>query len=432
MSIDLATLELKVRSEGVAEASRNLEKFSGQAKTTESAAGTLSARFADMARTYDQLARTQGQSPLGASLEVMSAQLSAVGSELEQLSAPVIAEPLAEELSLAGEALDRFGQTLDNTFTRRDLSIFNVGGNRELQSLADSLMTEEEAMAASYQRRLAIIEEHTSAASELRLELTGRLSAQYEGQLADFEAAQERQRDSLYNGLLSEEEMLAQSYARRQEMILESTLVTEEERLDLMKRLTQQYNAELGAMENARIQTLLGGAQNMFDGLAGLAKSFSGKQSQAYRVMFAISKGFAVAQAALSIATGLAKAQELGFPANLGEMARVAATGASIVSQINSSNYAGAYDRGGYIPGGKVGLVGEYGPELVRGPATVTGREATAKLAREAGRSGASGGRSITINATYVLQDKADLDQFRASKRQMDADLARSIKRAQA
>ena len=337
MSIDLATLELKVSSTGVTEASENLSAFSERAKTTETAAGKLSERFTDLARTYEQLAQTHSQSPLGASLESMSAQLAAVGSEL------------------------------------------------------------------------------------------GNLTVQYENQMATFDEAQQRQRDSLYNGLLSEEEMLSQSYERRREMILESTLVTEEERLDLMRRLTQQYNTEMANMENTRIQTVLSGSAAMFDGLAGLAKTFSGKQSQAYRIMFAISKGFAVAQAALSIATGLAKAQELGFPANLGEMARVAAVGASIVSQISGSNYSGAYDQGGYIPGGKVGLVGEYGPELVRGPATVTGRRETAQLARAAENTG----RTININATYVLQDKADLDQFRASRRQMDADLARNIKRAQ-
>lgn len=323
MSIDLATLELKVKSEGVAKAAADLADFSGQAKTTEASAQSLSDKFADMARKYEEFARAHGQAPFGVSPEALS------------------------------------------------------------------------------------------------------------GYMTAFEEARQRQLDSLYNGLLSEEEMLAQSYERRRELILESTLTTEEERLDLMRRLTQQYNAELAGMETARTQTLLSGAESMFDGLAGIAKSFSGKQSEAYRVMFAVSKGFAVAQAALSIATGLAKAQELGFPANIGEMARVAAAGASIVAQINSSNYSGAYDRGGYIPGGKVGLVGEYGPELVRGPATVTGREETARLARKAGKAD-SAGRTININATYVLQDKADLDQFRASRRQMDADLARSIKRAQA
>ena len=57
------------------------------------------------------------------------------------------------------------------------------------------------------------------------------------------------------------------------------------------------------------------------------------------------------------------------------------------------SNYAGAYDKGGYIPTGKHGIVGEYGPEIVNGPAHVTGREATA---RKLG--GNSGPQAVTIS----------------------------------
>lgn len=43
--------------------------------------------------------------------------------------------------------------------------------------------------------------------------------------------------------------------------------------------------------------------------------------------------------------------------------------------------YAGAYDTGGYIPRGQLGIVGENGPELVNGPANITSRRRTAALA---------------------------------------------------
>ncbi|MDC9594186.1 phage tail tape measure protein [Xenorhabdus sp. IM139775] len=43
--------------------------------------------------------------------------------------------------------------------------------------------------------------------------------------------------------------------------------------------------------------------------------------------------------------------------------------------------FSGAHDRGGYIPTGKFGLVGERGPELINGPARVTSRRQTAALA---------------------------------------------------
>ncbi|WP_340615304.1 hypothetical protein [Xenorhabdus thailandensis] len=39
------------------------------------------------------------------------------------------------------------------------------------------------------------------------------------------------------------------------------------------------------------------------------------------------------------------------------------------------------HDKGGFIPAGKLGLVGEYGPEIINGPVNVTSRKNTAKLA---------------------------------------------------
>ncbi|MDN8597865.1 phage tail tape measure protein [Citrobacter sp. S2-9] len=46
-----------------------------------------------------------------------------------------------------------------------------------------------------------------------------------------------------------------------------------------------------------------------------------------------------------------------------------------------SRGFAGMYDSGGIIPRGQFGIVGENGPEIVNGPANVTGRHRTAALA---------------------------------------------------
>lgn len=52
---------------------------------------------------------------------------------------------------------------------------------------------------------------------------------------------------------------------------------------------------------------------------------------------------------------------------------------ADLVSGIGGL-FAGFFDAGGNIPAGKFGIVGERGPELVSGPATVTGRQDTAAM----------------------------------------------------
>lgn len=260
--------------------------------------------------------------------------------------------------------------------------------NAEITSLRNQMMTEEEAIADSYARRMQIIAEAKNLEAGQRAELEGRVQAEREKALADLESQRQSERDSLYNSLLTEEEMLMQAYERKKALILESEAVTETERQDLLRRLKQQFDEETAASENKRIQSQLSAAGQLFDGMAGLAKSYGGEQSKAYKALFAVSKAFSVAQAAMSITTGLAKAQELGFPANLAEMARVAATGASIISQLNGSNFSGAYDKGGNIPAGKIGLVGEYGPEFVEGPASVTSRKKTAQLLEGAAQGG--------------------------------------------
>lgn len=282
-----------------------------------------------------------------------------------------------------------------------ELSKLQEAKGRELEEIRRSLLTEEEAIQESYDRRMQIVQANTEAGSAQREELMARLQTEYDGQLKQLEDAKQRERDSLYNGLLTEEEMILQSYERRKQAILDSTAVTETERLELMKRLEEQYSNEMAGLEQKRLQTQLASAGALFDGLAGLAKAYAGEQSTAYRAMFAISKAFSVAQAAMSISTGLAKAQELGFPANLAEMARVAATGASILAQINGANFAGAYDKGGNIPAGKIGLVGEYGPELIEGPAKVTSRAETAKMLKGGGE-GASAAAPPVVNVRNI------------------------------
>lgn len=291
---------------------------------------------------------------------------------------------------------------LDSEYAEQNAKLQEAKG-KELEELRRSLLSEEDAIRESYDRRLQIVLDNTAAGSSLREELAAKLQTEYDDQLKQLEDAKQRERDSLYTGLLTEEEMILQSYERRKQAILESTAITETERLDLMKRLEEQYSNEMAAMEQKRIQTQLASASALFDGLAGLAKAYGGEQSKAYRALFAVSKAFSVAQAAMSIATGLAKAQELGWPANLAEMARVGATGAGILAQINGANFSGAYDKGGNIPAGKIGLVGEYGPELIEGPAKVTSRAETAKMLKGGGEAAPAAPPVVNVRNINVL-----------------------------
>lgn len=62
--------------------------------------------------------------------------------------------------------------------------------------------------------------------------------------------------------------------------------------------------------------------------------------------------------------------------------------------------FAGLFDSGGSIGAGQFGIVGERGPEIVHGPATVIGREQTADLR--------SGGGAVTVN---LIEDRSRAGQ---------------------
>ena len=126
------------------------------------------------------------------------------------------------------------------------------------------------------------------------------------------------------------------------------------------------------------------------DYFGSVAQGFE-KNSGIYKGLFALQKGFAVASSMISMYQGAMNAMAAPYPANLIAWAQVIGQGLQIIGQLKSVNYSGAYDKGGYIPSGAVGLVGEIGPELVRGPATVTGRKDTEDLMK-------NNGSNVTVN----------------------------------
>ena len=80
------------------------------------------------------------------------------------------------------------------------------------------------------------------------------------------------------------------------------------------------------------------------------------------------------------------------------------ALGVPLGSNTGSNIFAGFFQNGGRIPAGQVGIVGEAGPEFVRGPATVTSAADTSAILN----GGGSGG--VTLNVSAV--DARSFEQF--------------------
>ena len=150
-------------------------------------------------------------------------------------------------------------------------------------------------------------------------------------------------------------------------------------------QLEQQHTRQVEQYEQASQIARMQGFAQLYD-------TFAGSQSGAYKAMLIAQKLYTPQSILLSSKEALANAWASGrFPANLSAVATVLVeTGAlQAAAAAVSTSFAGAYDKGGHIPGGKWGIVSEYGDELVngtliKGPATVTGREDTAALLSQA------------------------------------------------
>jgi hypothetical protein len=206
---------------------------------------------------------------------------------------------------------------------------------------------------------------------------------------------------------------LEEYYQNRRDLILSNTELTEQDRTALETELTNERNVQLKRLEADRMSYILTTSADIASGLSRIAKGFAGEQSGIYKAMFAASQAFAVADATIKIQQGIANAASLPFPANLGAISSVVTATAGILETINGTNFSGAYDKGGMIPAGKVGLVGEYGPELVQGPANVTGRKETAEMLRSDQNATAP---VVNLRAINVL-DPSVLDDYIGSDR---------------
>jgi TP901 family phage tail tape measure protein len=209
---------------------------------------------------------------------------------------------------------------------------------------------------------------------------------------------------SALDALRAQEDMIRESYERRKDAILEMTEVTEEERLALLADASQRYQDLMAKADEARREIALDHASGFFRDLATMASVFGRRGAE-------VAKAAAIAQATVDMyASANAAFKSLVGVPFVGPALATAAAGAALASgaaniqRIKATEYSGAYEHGGQIPSGKFGLVGEAGPELVKGPAVVTSARTTEGMMR--GGSGSSVQVNIVNNTGAEVTEK--------------------------
>ena len=189
---------------------------------------------------------------------------------------------------------------------------------------------------------------------------------------------------NLQKGLEDQQKIIEDAY--------EKQVITEEEKNARLLRSQMDYQLAVQKLNLSYGEQITGSMADMF-------KTMGGEQSKAYKVMFAASKAFAIAQSAIAITQGIAMAAANPFPLNLVAMATVAAETASLVGNIRSIKDVG-FQTGGYTGNGGVSDVAG----VVHGQEYVLNASATKRVGVDtlnAINSGGSLGGSavnITIN----------------------------------
>ena len=159
---------------------------------------------------------------------------------------------------------------------------------------------------------------------------------------------------------------------------------------DIVEQMTYLHENRLSAIRkqgndaNLALSTeMINNASNVANSMLSITESLAGKNSGAYKAIFAVQKAFAIATSIINIQKAIsdAFATEATVPQKIAAAAMIASQTASIVSTIAGTNMQeggkfakGAAFQGGsvvstptYFPmsGGKTGLMGEAGAEAV-------------------------------------------------------------------
>lgn len=248
------------------------------------------------------------------------------------------------------------------------------------------------------------------------------LQQDYQRQRAEIE----KSATDFINSLNPEDEeivRLQESYGRKLELLEQyhnDKLISEENYLQAHTALMEKYTTDSTATKQKKqsedLKKMMEPYEKMADATISISDAFydltdsMDESSGSYKALFVVQKSFAIASATMDAVKAwigaLNDPTAVTWPQKLANYASAIATTTAAISQLTSVSM---HDKGGFIKPGELGIVGEYGPELIEGPASVTSRRKTADLARSALTAQESTSPSyanVVINL-YESQDKA-------------------------
>ena len=299
----------------------------------------------------------------------------------------------SRDLELTKEQRDKAVALLDEQL-KQERALMKLAYETRLFQLRENLMSETAAMQERYrlEREQILLNSKLSQEQKLReialskalqeeenrkrlnnaVQQWGGIQAEMSGTGDQYRLEQERfsrydASQQVFDTQIGQVEQAAQDPNANMEELAAQREAIWQAHHDRMTAIESDYYTNSQALQ-------LAGMGQIASGLSSIVGDMAGEQSSAYKAMFAIEKGFAIAQSALAIQTGVSKAIALGFPQNIPVIAQTVMEGAKIASAIR------AITDTGFASGGYTGHGGKYEPAGVvhKGEGVLTQEEVKA------------------------------------------------------
>lgn len=284
-----------------------------------------------------------------------------------------ILEPLFTALGKAFDANERLnasnkkGRGATRTYAEE---IKNLKNQLEVAKLEAKHLTVEA-------KALAISQQIGTKATKAQVDELKRLIQEQEN-LQNSQAGEDFAKQEIYNkkSPLEQIDIDEQEKLDKLSKWRETGLANEQTYQDALTAITQDAVDKRKKLEDeaaeAKLQStraILKSSSDLFGGMADMLGAFAGESSSAYKALFAISKGFAIADAMLNLNSAIMKAMNdptaTTTAAKMANMAAVASAGGQVLSTLKGITYGGGRLRGGGVDAGKAYRVNESGePEL--------------------------------------------------------------------
>ncbi|WP_441368255.1 phage tail tape measure protein [Acinetobacter lwoffii] len=342
--------------------------------------------------------------------------------------------------------------SLDEEF-RQELAMLKLTQETRLFQLREYLMSETAAMQERYrlereqillnsklsqeqkQREIALSKALQEEENRRRLnnavQQWGGIQAEMNGTGDQYRLEQERfgrmdASQDVFNAEMDQVDQAAQDpNANMQEIAAQREAIWQAHH-DRMTAIESDYYSNSQALQIA-------GMGQIASGLTSIVGDMAGEQSLAYKAMFAVEKGFAIAQSALAIQTGVSKAMALGFPQNIPVIAQTVMEGAKIASAIKSitdtgfanggyTGHGGKYDPAGIVHKGE-GVLTQEEIKALGGPQgfedlrkSIRRGYATGGLVADTHRVGMGAVSAINSGGATVVQPKVVINNYSSEK----------------